>query len=114
MASLTKELSKSISGVATATTASVQGLAATITSVSSITVNTVDGIGDTVKNLTATSNIYSADLVEDAKASAKEAKIKRDIKLKALEAVSKNQEVLGKAEEAMAKSFISELMEDLS
>ncbi len=113
MASVTKELGKSLSGIAQAVTASTQGVAQTVVSLSSITTNTVDGLGNTVSNLTAVSTLYTDDLVEDVKASNKEASIKRGIKLKALESVANDEATLGKATQAMAKSIVADILEDL-
>lgn len=113
MGKFIREVSNSISGVAQATTATVSGVSNVIVSLSNTTVATVDGLGDTVGALVATSNLYTNELVLDAELSASESAVKRGVRLKAVQSIAKNEEVLAKAQTAVAESFLKELMDDM-
>jgi len=113
MSKFIREVSNSISGVAQASTATISGVANVIVSVANTATLTVDGLGATVNSLVKTSNIYTDELRLDALLSASESAIKRGIRLGAMQAISANRDVLDKAQEAVTKAFITELMEDL-
>ncbi len=113
MSKFIREVSNSISGVAQASTATISGVSNVIVSLANTTTLTVDGLGATVNSLVKTSNIYTDELRLDAELSASESAIKRGIRLGAMTAIAKNKEVLERAQEAVTKAFIAELMEDL-
>jgi len=113
MSKFIREVSNSIAGVAQASTATISGVSNVIVSLANTTTLTVDGLGATVNSLVKTSNIYTDELRLDALLSASESAIKRGIRLGAMQAISANRDVLDKAQEAVTKALITEVMEDL-
>jgi len=113
MASFTKEISKSVTGLAQAANINVQALTSiTVTAVESgkeITENTGLFVNTALKVV----NNYAEDTLRDSELMLKENDIRRDIKLKALSKASKNTEILDTMSNKYSESFLKDVAEEL-
>ena len=113
MASFTKEISKSVTGLAQAVNINVQALTSiTVTAVEAgkdITTNTGLFVNTALKVV----NNYTEDTLRDSELMLKENDIRRDIKLKALEKASENTKVIDTMSNKYSESFLKDVAEEL-
>ena len=113
MASFTKEISKSVAGVAQATNIVVQSVASIAVSTAEASKDVAENTGVVVNTTLQVIGNYAEDTLRDSKLMLNENDIRRDIKLKALAKASEKSEVIETMSEAYAESFLKDLAEEL-
>jgi len=113
MASFTKEISKSVTGVAQATNIVVQSVASIAVSTAEASKDITSNTGLVVNTTLKVIGNYAEDTLRDSQLMLSENDIRRDIKLKALAKASKNTEVIDTMSEAYANSFLKDVAEEL-